>query len=103
MFPAISARLDTEKLPLPRMPAPKGDQLLPFQRAMRLAATPLAMLKRPPAYTSPPITTIAFTLLLTPPAIGNHSMPLWMAILVEELLGEKLAAVKLPPATMLFP
>src|SRR6266545_3871660 len=103
MFPPISARPDTEKLPLPRMPAPRADQLLPFQCAMRLAATPPAILKRPPAYTSPPMTTIAFTLLLTPPPIGNHSMPLWRAMLVDWLLGEKLAAAKLPPANTSLP
>ena len=35
------------------MPEPRGDQALPFQRAILLALAPPALVKKPPAYRLP--------------------------------------------------
>ena len=78
----------------PLTPLPNADQLAPFQRAMRLALAPAAVVNSPPAYTSVPLTAMARTLEFRPPASADQLLPfqraMWLAATAPAL-------VKLPP------
>src|SRR5436190_994492 len=80
------------------VPDPRADHAEPFQRAMRLAGAPPAVVKRPPATRSPPDSAArALTELFTPEPKADH----WpvarsnAAMLVIRFP----AAVKEPPST----
>src|SRR5439155_23985897 len=62
--------------PVPGMPLPRGNQLLPSHRAMLLAVTPPALVKLPPAYTSPAtLTATAFTAVPVPSLVPFTPLP----------------------------
>ena len=57
------------------IPVPKADQALPFQRATRLALTPPAVVKWPPAYTLLPDTTSPLTRSFIPEPSADQMLP----------------------------
>src|SRR5215204_3610686 len=80
------------------MPLPRADHVLPFHRAMWLAATPPAVVKYPPAYMSPlpamaRAPTELFMPLPLPTPTADHALPFQRAMLLATT----------PPAVMKDP
>jgi hypothetical protein len=84
------------------IPEPSADQLLPSHLAMFLAGLPPAVVKLPPAYTSPPDTASAAT-SGSPPIpepSGDQLLPFHLA---TKLAAVPPAVVKWPPAYRSLP
>src|SRR5688572_17073353 len=88
------------------MPPPSADQLVPFQRAMRFAARPPALVKSPPATSAGPLpsswtasaSTEADAFIPLPSA--DQAFPSHCAM---QLAGTPPALANAPPATSLAP
>src|SRR5688572_30516976 len=83
--------------PASAMPEPSGDHAVPFHCATQLAETPPAVVKKPPATTSPlasPVT--ALTIAFIPEPNGDHAVPFQRAM---RLAPTPPAIVKSPAAT----
>src|SRR5438093_939547 len=74
--PHVASALTSGPLPLTAaVPEPMADHVFPSHRAMRLADTPSAIVKIPPAYRVSPATATASMVLFIPVPTADHELP----------------------------
>src|SRR2546426_5443918 len=76
LVPHVASALTSAPPPLSGLvPEPRADHPFPSHRAMRLADTPSAIVKIPPAYNVSPATATVSTVLFIPAPTADHELP----------------------------